>query len=263
MSSARTRSMWPVHKRPAAATTASCSGTVPDPLQTGSEGDLRERLHALFVTCPFAVRRCSPVLSCVSSRSLPWRRAPMPTRAAWSRSGSSTAAAAPKTCSRVWRLRPRVACTWSVPRSTPTTTSWRLLRFGGQRRWLRTYDGPGDGNDYGSAAATDGHGDLFVAGYVTQPDDSIALAVVKYDSAGHLRWARADGAPAAVVDLPVSLAVDRAGAVYLAGTEIDLNTSRGRFCRHQVLGLGDPQVDSSVRSAVRRSPARHGGGRRR
>lgn len=100
---------------------------------------------------------------------------------------------------------------------------------GGQRRWLRTYDGPGDGNDYGSAAATDGHGDLFVAGYVTQPDDSIALAVVKYDSAGHLRWARADGAPAAVVDLPVSLAVDRAGAVYLAGTEIDLNTSQDAF----------------------------------
>jgi len=52
---------------------------------------------------------------------------------------------------------------------------------------------------------------------------------VKYDSAGHLRWSRVDGAPAAVTDLPVSLAVDKAGDVYLAGTELDLNISQDNF----------------------------------
>lgn len=89
----------------------------------------------------------------------------------------------------------------------------------GQRRWLRTFNGPGDGPDWFAAAASDRNGDLIEAGYVTTPAATTVTAVVKYDPSGHLRWVRFHNVATGIPDSPLAIAVDRKGNVYVAGTE--------------------------------------------
>ncbi len=90
---------------------------------------------------------------------------------------------------------------------------------GGQRRWLRTYNGPGDGLDWFGAATSDRRGDLIEAGYVTTPAKTLVTAVVKYDAAGHLRWVRIHNVATDIPDNPLAVAVDARGNVYVASTE--------------------------------------------
>ena len=95
----------------------------------------------------------------------------------------------------------------------------------GQRRWLRNYDGPGDGLDEAVAAAASPDGALVEAGYVTMTDMSLAMAVIKYDPAGHARWIRTSSLRTGFPDNPLTIAVDRKGNVYVAGTRETTTTS--------------------------------------
>ena len=80
----------------------------------------------------------------------------------------------------------------------------------GHRRWLRTYNGPAAGNDSASSAATDGSGNLVVAGSA----NGASIAIAKYTSSGQRRWARVYDAP--MTDEAVTdVAIDGTGNTYV------------------------------------------------
>ncbi len=96
---------------------------------------------------------------------------------------------------------------------------------GGHRRWLRTYNGSGDGYDELTAAASDGNGNLVVVGYSPTASATVVTAVIKYGPAGQRRWVRTFGSSTLIPDASQSIAVDRHGNIYVAGTEYDPATS--------------------------------------
>ena len=99
-------------------------------------------------------------------------------------------------------------------------------RYGanGQRRWLRTYNGTGDGFDQLTAAAADGK-DLVVVGYSPTASGSVVTLIIKYSPAGKRLWVRAFGSSTLIPDASQSVAVDRHGNIYVAATEYDPATS--------------------------------------
>lgn len=90
----------------------------------------------------------------------------------------------------------------------------------GQRRWLRTYNGPGNSYDGVLAAATDGSGDLVVVGMANGEN----VAVAKYSAAGHRRWVRIYDDPQGTFEEADAVAVDPAGNIYAAGYRVSAAT---------------------------------------
>jgi len=94
----------------------------------------------------------------------------------------------------------------------------------GHRRWLRTYNGSGDGFDQLTAAAAAGK-DLVVVGYSPTASGSVVTLIIKYSPGGKRLWVRAFGSSTQIPDVAQSVAVDRAGDIYVAATEYDPATS--------------------------------------
>jgi hypothetical protein len=91
----------------------------------------------------------------------------------------------------------------------------------GVEQWVRTYNGPGNQNDYAYYIALDSLDNVYVCG--TSAND---YAIVKYDSGGSELWdARYDG-PANSTELPLCLAVDSADNVYVTGMSDGIGTYR-------------------------------------
>ncbi len=99
-------------------------------------------------------------------------------------------------------------------------------RYGadGQRRWLRTYNGTGDGFDQLTAAAADGK-DLVVVGYSPTVSGSVVTLIIKYSPGGKRLWVRSFGSSTLIPDASQSVAVDRRGNIFVAATEYDPTTS--------------------------------------
>ena len=83
--------------------------------------------------------------------------------------------------------------------------------------WVARYDGPVSGDDWASALALDGGGNVYVTG--ESPNGvSSDYATVKYDSSGKEVWvARYDG-PAGGLDSATDIVVDGRGNVFVTGT---------------------------------------------
>jgi hypothetical protein len=92
----------------------------------------------------------------------------------------------------------------------------------GTQQWVARQDGPsadGSRDDYSQSVATDGAGNVFVAGstYSSTTGYSSDYQTVKYDSAGRLLWSRTFDGPATEYDSAAAIAVDGAGNAYVAG----------------------------------------------
>jgi len=70
---------------------------------------------------------------------------------------------------------------------------------------------------YGSAMAVDNSGNVYVAGRITNNSQS-ALVAVKYNTNGAFLWATVFDSSAALLETPVSIKLDAAGNVYVAGS---------------------------------------------
>jgi hypothetical protein len=92
----------------------------------------------------------------------------------------------------------------------------------GKRAWLKTYPSAG-----GSAAAVafDRSGNVYVAVKVWGSSDDIGL--LKYSAAGSLKWEKFYDSPAADLDEPMAMAVDRSGNVVVAGNSEAANGRLG------------------------------------
>jgi uncharacterized delta-60 repeat protein len=92
----------------------------------------------------------------------------------------------------------------------------------GRRRWVATYNGPGNYNDSAKAIALDAFGNVYVTGYSYSGAETRAdYATVKFDSSGRRLWvaryAGPSGPPHSAYDVANAITVDTSGSVYVTG----------------------------------------------
>src|SRR4030042_1048528 len=89
----------------------------------------------------------------------------------------------------------------------------------GNTVWVRRYDGSVNNEDWASAIAVDGTGNVYVTGSsVGSGTSSYDYATIKYDSAGNTLWVRRYNGPDNDWDLARAIAVDGTGNVYVTGS---------------------------------------------
>ncbi|MGI8924556.1 MAG: SBBP repeat-containing protein [Fimbriimonadales bacterium] len=85
----------------------------------------------------------------------------------------------------------------------------------GKEQWVARYNGA-NGDDFATALATDGSGNVYVTGYSWNGSNREDYATIKYDSEGNEQWvARYHGG--SWVDKAYAVAVDPSGNVYVTG----------------------------------------------
>jgi uncharacterized delta-60 repeat protein len=88
----------------------------------------------------------------------------------------------------------------------------------GDEQWVKVYDGPANGTDYGNSIATDGSGNVYVTGSSTGSTTDRDYLTIKYDSSGEQQWAMTYSSAGSNVDEGRSVALDGSGNVYVTGT---------------------------------------------
>jgi hypothetical protein len=91
--------------------------------------------------------------------------------------------------------------------------------------WVRRYDGPGNGSDYGQAIAVSDSGYVYVTGYSQGTETSNDYATIKYLSNGDTAWVRRYDGPGNSDDEARAIAVDDSGNVYVTGLSVGSGTS--------------------------------------
>lgn len=83
--------------------------------------------------------------------------------------------------------------------------------------WARYYNGPAGGDDFGTAAAVDPEGNVYVVGHSRNASENDDLVVVKFDGAGNRLWAERYDGPAQGGDVGYGIAVAGSLEVYVTG----------------------------------------------
>jgi hypothetical protein len=91
--------------------------------------------------------------------------------------------------------------------------------------WVRTYDGPGNGDDRAWAIVVDDSGYVYVAGYCEGTGGNPDLATIKYLPGGDTAWVRTYNGPGNHVDWASALTIDASYNVYITGKCYDSGTS--------------------------------------
>ena len=97
----------------------------------------------------------------------------------------------------------------------------------GQQQWVARYNGPANSDDYATAIAIDGSGNVYVTG--TSSIDAASnfdYLTVKYNSAGQEQWVASYDGPGNAFDLADAIAVDSSGNVYVTGESYGLDSAR-------------------------------------
>jgi uncharacterized delta-60 repeat protein len=87
----------------------------------------------------------------------------------------------------------------------------------GDTKWVKRYNGPGNGRDRASAIAVDNAGNVYVTGVSVGGDEFGDYATIKYDRDGNTKWVKRYNGPGNDLDLASAIAVDNAGSVYITG----------------------------------------------
>jgi uncharacterized delta-60 repeat protein len=87
----------------------------------------------------------------------------------------------------------------------------------GNQQWVKTYDGPSNGTDYGNSIAVDASGNVYVTGSSEGSATNRDYLTLKYDSSGNQQWAMTYSSAGNNVDEGRSVAVDGSGNVYITG----------------------------------------------
>jgi uncharacterized delta-60 repeat protein len=100
-----------------------------------------------------------------------------------------------------------------------TRLDYATIKYGkdGDTKWVRRYNGPGNGTDMANAIAIDNIGNVYVTGTSVGGDVIGDYATVKYDNNGNLLWVKRYNGPGNFADRAVAIAVDAAGNVYVTG----------------------------------------------
>lgn len=87
----------------------------------------------------------------------------------------------------------------------------------GDIKWIKRYNGPGNGDDQAIAIAVDHDGNVYVTGSGTGSGNNGDITTIKYDKNGNTKWVRSYNGPGNGADTPGSIAVDDDGNVYVTG----------------------------------------------
>ena len=88
----------------------------------------------------------------------------------------------------------------------------------GHQVWTARYNGTGNGEDWPYAIAVDVAGNVYVTGRSMGASGSLDYATVKYDAGGAFKWAARYNSVGNRADIPVAIAVDAGGNVFVTGS---------------------------------------------
>lgn len=94
----------------------------------------------------------------------------------------------------------------------------------GVERWSARYNGPGKSYETASDLAIDGSGNVYVTGWSESATTNRDYATVKLNNDGIQQWAVRYNSPANLEDVPVAVAVDNHGNVYVTGRSMGIGT---------------------------------------
>lgn len=86
----------------------------------------------------------------------------------------------------------------------------------GMTKWIKHYNGSGNGFDSVDAIAVDKDNNIYVAGVSSSSSTQRAFITIKYDAAGSRKWVRCYNGPGNY-DEPRDIAVAKDGNIYVAG----------------------------------------------
>jgi hypothetical protein len=108
----------------------------------------------------------------------------------------------------------------SVIRIIPIFLATIALTANGQPiipNWVQTFRGPGTGESFATAIATDTNGNVFVTGASVATNGQPDYATIKYSSTGTSLWTNCYDGPSGSYDRPVALKLDSKGNVFVTG----------------------------------------------
>ena len=93
------------------------------------------------------------------------------------------------------------------------------------QEWVRSYNGPVNGNDEALTHTTDAAGNIYVAGKILGSATGFDMYIVKYSSSGSLLWEKVYNGPGSGNDIAYSINLDRSGNVFVAGESKGVNSN--------------------------------------
>jgi Beta-propeller repeat len=94
---------------------------------------------------------------------------------------------------------------------------------GGQQEWVVRYNGPANGDDWGSAIALDQSDNVYVTGGTVVAGIFSEYITIKYDSAGQEQWVAEYHGTGNGNDAARAIAIDGSGNVYVTGSSFNSN----------------------------------------
>ncbi len=88
----------------------------------------------------------------------------------------------------------------------------------GNQEWVRTYSGPGYHLDIAIDMVVDTSANVYVTGYLTDPETDEDICVIKYDTNGNEEWVKTYNGTADGYDSGYAITMDDSGYIYVAGT---------------------------------------------
>jgi len=108
-----------------------------------------------------------------------------------------------------------------------TWSDWATVKYSplGAESWVARYDGAGYEFNEPAAMAVDALGNVYVTGWTRKADMNTDAVTVKYGGAGTRLWVAEYDGPSGREDVPVAVAVDSSGNVFVAASsEADILT---------------------------------------
>jgi cell division septation protein DedD len=107
------------------------------------------------------------------------------------------------------------------------TFDYATIKYNGSgtEEWVARYSGPGNGDDFATAIAVDGNGNVYVTGYSAVSDETRDYATIKYNGSGTEEWVARYSGPGNGGDLAIAIAVDGKGNVYVTGASAGSGSS--------------------------------------
>src|SRR6266545_2734908 len=106
---------------------------------------------------------------------------------------------------------------WSLGSGTSFDYATTKYDASGAQQWVARYNGPANREEYATAIAVDGLGNVYVTGQSRVSNTNYEYATIKYDASGAQQWVARYNSPGFGNNYAAAIAVDSAGNIYVTG----------------------------------------------